>query len=146
MSFGYESATACHWQCSQLRSTASSLLVTYPPRLYLTMGSSSNSWVSWCVVALCTHYAVDDAVDAAPSLQCGSHGDDDPYRIGIAETGISTARVGTCMCKYCNWAFHDGWGDLLKYDDVYQSAMGPETESNHGFHDDWDDLQAELGI
>jgi len=50
------------------------------------------------------------------------------------------------MCKYCNWAFHDGWGELLKYDDVYQSAIGAETESTHGFHEDWDDLQAELGI
>ncbi|EMA57288.1 hypothetical protein [Halorubrum lipolyticum] len=50
------------------------------------------------------------------------------------------------MCKYCNWAFHDGWGELLKYDDVYQSAVGAETESAHGFHEEWDDLQAELGI
>ncbi|OYR79531.1 hypothetical protein DJ71_16355, partial [Halorubrum sp. E3] len=29
---------------------------------------------------------------------------------------------------------------------VYQSAVGAETESTHGFHEDWDDLQAELGI
>ena len=50
------------------------------------------------------------------------------------------------VCKYCNWAFHDGWGELLKYDDVYHSAVGAETESTHGFHEDWDDLQAELGI
>ena len=63
-----------------------------------------------------------------------------------AETGMSVPRVATRMCKYCNWAFHDGWGELLKYDDVYQSAVGAETESTHGFHEDWDDLQAELGI
>ncbi len=63
-----------------------------------------------------------------------------------AETGMSVPRVSPRMCKYCNWAFHDGWGELLKYDDVYQSAVGAETESTHGFHEDWDDLQAELGI
>ncbi len=65
---------------------------------------------------------------------------------GTAETGMSVLRVASRMCKYCNWAFHDGWGELLKYDDVYQSAVGAETESTHGFHEDWDDLQAELGI
>ncbi|MFC5277940.1 hypothetical protein ACFPM1_04040 [Halorubrum rubrum] len=50
------------------------------------------------------------------------------------------------MCQYCNWAFHDGWGELLQYDEVYQSAVGAETESTHGFHEDWDDLRAELEI
>lgn len=52
------------------------------------------------------------------------------------------------MCKYCNWAFHDGWGELLEYDDIYQDAMGgaAETESTHGFQDSWDDLQDELEI
>ena len=64
----------------------------------------------------------------------------------LAETGMSVPRVPSRMCKYCNWAFHDGWGELLKYDDVYQSAVGAETESTHGFHEDWDDLRAELGI
>ncbi len=69
-----------------------------------------------------------------------------PRSARIAETGMSLPHVGTRMCKYCNWAFHDGWGELLKYDDVYQSAVGAETESAHGFHEEWDDLQAELGI
>ncbi|GAB6877956.1 hypothetical protein JCM17823_02300 [Halorubrum gandharaense] len=50
------------------------------------------------------------------------------------------------MCKYCNYAFSDGWGKLLEYDEVYQSAVGGETESTHGFHEEWDDLQSELGI
>jgi len=50
------------------------------------------------------------------------------------------------MCQYCNWAFHDGWGELLKYDETYQSAIETETESTHGFHDEWDDLRNELGI
>ncbi len=59
---------------------------------------------------------------------------------------MSVPCVAVRMCKYCNWAFHDGWGGLLKYDDVYQSAVGAETESTHGFHEDWDDLQSELGI
>ena len=52
----------------------------------------------------------------------------------------------TAMCQYCNWAFHDGWGELLKYDETYQSAVGTETESTHGFHDEWDELRSELGI
>jgi hypothetical protein len=69
-----------------------------------------------------------------------------PPSARTAETGMSVPRVAVRMCKYCNWAFHDGWGELLKYDDVYQSAVGAETESTHGFHEDWDDLQAELGI
>ncbi|WP_200840214.1 hypothetical protein [Halorubrum sp. JWXQ-INN 858] len=50
------------------------------------------------------------------------------------------------MCKYCNWAFDDGWGTLLEYDEVYQSAVGDDTDSTHGFHDEWDDLQAELDL
>lgn len=49
------------------------------------------------------------------------------------------------MCQYCNYAFSDGWEQLLEYDDVYQSAMATE-ESTHGFHEEWDDLQSELGI
>ena len=63
-----------------------------------------------------------------------------------AETGMSLRRVVSVMCQYCNWAFHDGWGELLKYDETYQSAVGAETESTHGFHDEWDDLRSELGI
>jgi len=52
------------------------------------------------------------------------------------------------MCKYCNWAFHDGWGELLEYDDVYQDAFAGETtsQSTHGFHESWDELSDELGI
>ncbi|WP_418282572.1 hypothetical protein [Halorubrum sp. DTA98] len=50
------------------------------------------------------------------------------------------------MCKYCNWAFHDGWSELLKYDDVYQSAIADDTEATHGFHEEWDELRTELGI
>lgn len=64
----------------------------------------------------------------------------------IAETGMSSWLVDAIMCQYCNWAFHDGWGELLKYDETYQSAVGTDTESTHGFHDEWDDLRSELGI
>ncbi|MDG5760545.1 hypothetical protein QA600_14500 [Natronococcus sp. A-GB1] len=50
------------------------------------------------------------------------------------------------MCKYCNYSFTDGWGQLLEYDDVYQNAL-PEsvtTQSTHGFHESWDELSDEL--
>lgn len=50
------------------------------------------------------------------------------------------------MCKYCAYSFHDGWADLLKYDDTYQEVRVTETESTHGFHDDWDDLKDEVGL
>lgn len=50
------------------------------------------------------------------------------------------------MCKYCNFAFHDDWGQLLQYDDLYQSAAGPTTESTHGFHEEWDELSADLDL
>lgn len=64
----------------------------------------------------------------------------------LAETGMPPRHVGEIMCQYCNWAFHDGWGELLKYDETYQSAVGTDTESTHGFHDEWDDLRSDLGI
>lgn len=64
----------------------------------------------------------------------------------LAETGMTPGGMSTVMCKYCNWAFHDGWGELLKYDETYQSMVSGETESTHGFHDEWDDLRNELGI
>lgn len=49
------------------------------------------------------------------------------------------------MCQYCNYSFHDDWGQLLEYDEVYQSVL-PEstTQSTHGFHESWDDLRADL--
>ncbi|NKE37431.1 hypothetical protein GWG54_16765 [Natronococcus sp. JC468] len=52
------------------------------------------------------------------------------------------------MCKYCNYSFTDGWGQLLEYDDVYQEAL-PEsttTQSTHGFHESWDELSDELEL
>lgn len=50
------------------------------------------------------------------------------------------------MCQYCSAVYHDGWGDLLEYDDVYQRAVTTEqrTESTYGFHDSWEDLSKEL--
>ena len=51
------------------------------------------------------------------------------------------------MCIYCSVAFDDGWGQLLEYDDLYQSAReGPTTESTHGFEESWDELRDELGV
>ncbi|MFD1562241.1 hypothetical protein ACFR99_01480 [Haloarchaeobius amylolyticus] len=51
------------------------------------------------------------------------------------------------MCQYCNYSFHDGWGRLLEYDEVYQSALLDSTmQSTHGFHESWDDLRNELDL
>lgn len=51
----------------------------------------------------------------------------------------------TSVCQYCNYSFHDGWADLLAYDDVYQAAMATEaSERSHGFYDDWDDLRDQV--
>ncbi len=51
------------------------------------------------------------------------------------------------MCQYCNYSFHDGWTQLLEYDEVYQNAFAdaePETQSTHGFHESWSELREEL--
>lgn len=50
------------------------------------------------------------------------------------------------MCQYCSAVYHDGWGSLLEYDDVYQDAVAAEseTESTYGFHQSWDELSEEL--
>lgn len=49
------------------------------------------------------------------------------------------------MCQYCSYQFHDGWGQLLEYDDVYQTVVGGESESTYGFHESWDELREEVG-
>lgn len=50
------------------------------------------------------------------------------------------------MCKYCNWAFSDGWDQLLQYDPVYQQSHTgtPDQRPTHGFHSSWDELSDEL--
>jgi hypothetical protein len=48
------------------------------------------------------------------------------------------------VCQYCSYRLHDGWTRLLAYDDVYQSAVGGESETTYGFHESWDDLREEL--
>ncbi len=50
------------------------------------------------------------------------------------------------MCKYCSYSLHDGWTQLLEYDDVYQDARygQVESESTHGFHESWAELSEEL--
>lgn len=48
------------------------------------------------------------------------------------------------MCMYCNYAATDGWERLLEYDDVYQSAVGAQTESTYGFHEEWDELREQV--
>lgn len=48
------------------------------------------------------------------------------------------------MCQYCSYRFHDGWTQLLAYDEVYQTAVVEETEATYGFHDSWEDLKEEV--
>jgi hypothetical protein len=51
------------------------------------------------------------------------------------------------MCMYCSVVFDDGWGQLLEYDELYQSTLEqPTAESTYGFQAEWDDLRDELGI
>jgi hypothetical protein len=52
--------------------------------------------------------------------------------------------VAASVCRYCRYRLHDGWAGLLAYDDVYQSAVGGESEATYGFHESWDDLREEL--
>ena len=49
------------------------------------------------------------------------------------------------MCQYCSYRFHDGWTQLLAYDETYQNAVDGGSESTYGFHDDWEDLKDEVG-
>lgn len=50
------------------------------------------------------------------------------------------------MCQYCNYAFTDGWEQLLEYDDMYQEAMAERREraARYGFYESWDDLREQL--
>ena len=62
------------------------------------------------------------------------------------ETATSDDRLHGCMCQYCVYSFSEGWTALLQYDDVYQNAIGGQSESTHGFHESWDELRAELEL
>lgn len=46
------------------------------------------------------------------------------------------------MCKYCGYSNHEGWDQLLQYDDAYQSSR--KQKENYGFHESWDDLREEF--
>jgi hypothetical protein len=48
------------------------------------------------------------------------------------------------MCKYCAYSYHDGWTQLLQYDDVYQEAMGADTDADYGFHESYEDLREQV--
>lgn len=50
------------------------------------------------------------------------------------------------MCRYCSYRRHDGWTQLLSYDETYQSAMSAASESTYGFHESWDDLRDGIGL
>ena len=49
------------------------------------------------------------------------------------------------MCKYCSYRYHDGWTNLLEYDETYQEAVGGGSESTYGFHESWDELREDVG-
>ncbi|MDJ1434121.1 hypothetical protein [Halostagnicola sp. A-GB9-2] len=59
---------------------------------------------------------------------------------------MSMTTVSERMCKYCSYSYHDGWTQLLEYDDVYQDGRygQVESESTHGFHESWAELSEEL--
>lgn len=48
------------------------------------------------------------------------------------------------MCQYCSYSYHDGWTQLLSYDEVYQTVIQSESESTYGFHESWDELRDEV--
>lgn len=47
------------------------------------------------------------------------------------------------VCQYCNYSYHDGWTQLLQYDETYQTVVARDT-STYGFHESWDDLREEV--
>jgi len=47
------------------------------------------------------------------------------------------------MCQYCSYRLHDGWTQLLSYDDTYPAAT---SESTYGFHGSWADLREDVGL
>lgn len=50
------------------------------------------------------------------------------------------------MCQYCSYLYHDGWTQLLAYDETYQAAMGGDSRSTYGFHESWDDIREDVGF
>lgn len=50
------------------------------------------------------------------------------------------------MCRYCSYRYHDGWTQLLSYDETYQSVTNGASESTYGFHASWDDLREDIGL
>ncbi|UPM44912.1 hypothetical protein [Halocatena salina] len=50
------------------------------------------------------------------------------------------------MCQYCSYRYHDGWTQLLEYDEVYQTGVSGESEATYGFHESWDKLREEVGF
>ena len=60
------------------------------------------------------------------------------------QTVIELRGVVPYMCKYCAYSYHDGWTQLLQYDDVYQEAMGVDTDADYGFHESYEDLREQV--
>ncbi|MFD1634031.1 hypothetical protein ACOZ4L_14450 [Haloplanus ruber] len=50
------------------------------------------------------------------------------------------------MCQYCSYRLHDGWTQLLSYDETYRTTMQADSESTYGFHESWDDLREDVGL
>jgi hypothetical protein len=72
----------------------------------------------------------------------------DPVGAGTRDNAIVSRSNGEGVCQYCTYRHHDGWTQLLAYDDTYQAAMGADaaSESTYGFHESWDDLRDEVGL
>jgi hypothetical protein len=49
------------------------------------------------------------------------------------------------MCQYCSYRYHDGWTQLLAYDEVYQSVVAGESTGSYGFQESWDEVREDVG-
>jgi hypothetical protein len=63
----------------------------------------------------------------------------------FTDTPMLPGVIRSFMCQYCSYRYHDGWTQLLQYDDVYQDTISTESEATYGFHEAWDELREEVG-
>jgi hypothetical protein len=48
------------------------------------------------------------------------------------------------MCRYCSYQYHDGWTQLLDYDETFQRVIAAESQSTYGFHESWEELREDV--